>query len=80
MKKKTPRSGKGAPRRRDPNRYPKGWNRKRVQAVVEYYENQSDDEAITEMEAAFRDEETAMIQVPIKLVPQVRKLLAKRAG
>jgi hypothetical protein len=64
----------------DPNRYPKGWNRKRVQALADYYDNQSDEEAIAELEAAFDDKESAMIQVPLKLVPRVRKLLAKRAG
>ena len=78
--KKTPDKRRKAPPRRDPNRYPKGWNRKRVQALVEYYDNQSDDEAIAELDAAFDDPQTAMIQVPLKLVPQVQKLLAKRAG
>lgn len=78
--KKRPDQSRKAPSRRDPNRYPKGWNRKRVQALVEYYDNQSDDEAIAELDAAFKDPQTAMIQVPLKLVPQVQKLLAKRAG
>jgi hypothetical protein len=66
--------------RSDPNRYPKGWDRRRVQALVDYYANQSDDEAIAELEAAFRDGQSAMIQVPLALVPKVQKLLAKRAG
>ena len=79
MKKKSEKQKKAASRP-DPNHYPKGWNRKRVQALVDYYDNQSDAEAIAEIEAAFEDEETAMIQVPLKLVPAVRKLLAKRAG
>jgi len=65
---------------RDPNRYPRGLNRKKVQAIVDYYENQTDEEAIAEAEAAYRNPHTAMMQIPIRLVPQVRKLLAKRAG
>jgi hypothetical protein len=65
---------------KDPNRYPKGWNRQRVQAVLAHYENQTDDQAVAEDEAAWRDSAYAMIQVPIDLVPAVRKLLAKRAG
>jgi hypothetical protein len=64
----------------DPNRYPKGWDRKRVQALAAYYDNQSDQDAIAEFNAAFDDERSAMIQVPLELVPKVQKLLAKRAG
>lgn len=40
--------------RKDPNRYPKGWNRARVQVLIEHYENQTDDQAIAEDDAAFR--------------------------
>jgi hypothetical protein len=40
--------------RKDPNRYPKGWNRARVQALLDHYENQTDDEAVAEDDAAIR--------------------------
>ena len=60
--------------------YPKGWNQKRADEIAQYYDNQSDEEAIAEAEAAYRAKAFAMIQVPIKLVPEVQKLLAKRAG
>jgi hypothetical protein len=63
----------------DPNRYPKGWNRKRVQGLIHYYENQTDDAAIAEAEAAYRAVTSTMIQVPVRLVSRVRKLLATRA-
>lgn len=66
--------------RSDPSPYPKGWNRKRVETLVDYYDNQSDEEAIAEAEAAYKDRHSAMIQIPIRLVPRVRKLLARRAG
>jgi hypothetical protein len=79
MKKKITSRKKPAARR-DPNRYPKGWNRERVQALINYYDNQSDEEAIGELEAAFGGPGTAMIQVLLKLVPRVQKLLAKLAG
>jgi hypothetical protein len=65
---------------RDPNRYPRGLNRKKVQDIIDYYENQTDDEAIAEAEAAYRNPQTTMMQIPVQLVPQVRKILAKRAG
>jgi hypothetical protein len=68
------------PSRRDPNRYPRGLNRKKVQEIVDYYENQTDEQAIAEAEAAYRDKTTTMMQIPKDLVPKVRSLIAKRAG
>ena len=79
MKKKTTRLRKSTARP-DPSPYPKGWNPKRVQALIDYYEDQSDDEAIAEVEAAYKDRRSAMVRVPIELVPKVQKLLARRAG
>ena len=35
------------------NRFPPGWDEKRVRDVIEYYERQTEDEAIAEDEAAF---------------------------
>jgi hypothetical protein len=69
-----------AEKRKDPNRYPKGLNRKKVQAIIAHYENQTDDEAIAEDEAAYNDPSFRMMQVPNELVPKVRRLIAKRAG
>ena len=66
-------------KKKDPNRYPKGWNRKKVRELLEYYENQSDEGAIAEAEAAYRKRKTTLIEVPVKLLPQVRRILAKSA-
>jgi hypothetical protein len=63
----------------DPSPYPRGWNRRRVQALIDYYEKQTDAQAIAEAEAAYASTTTTMIQVPVKLVPSVQRLLA-RAG
>lgn len=65
---------------RDPNRYPKGLNRKKVQALVNHYENQTDEEAIVEDEAAYNNPAFTMMQVPKALVPQVQRLISRRAG
>jgi hypothetical protein len=65
--------------KKDPNRYPKGWNRKKVQEVLAYYEKQTDSQAIAEAEAAYRKRSTALIEVPIKLLPQVRRILSRSA-
>lgn len=69
-----------ASRKKDPNKYPRGWNRKRVEAVIAHYENQTEHEAVAEDEAAYRAIETTMMQVPVELVPAVQKLIARRAS
>ncbi len=66
--------------KKDPNRYPKGWDAKRVQAVIDHYENQTDDEAIAEDEAAYRSCAVTMMAIPVELVPKVSKLIARRAS
>jgi hypothetical protein len=64
----------------DPSPYPKGWNRKRVESIIDHYENQTDDEAIAEAEAAYKAVKTTMMQVPVELVPRFRRLIAKHAS
>jgi hypothetical protein len=61
----------------DPNRYPKGWDPKRVEAVISHYENQTGEQATSEDEAAYRSTTSTMIQVPLPLVPKVEKLIAR---
>ncbi len=62
--------------KKDPNKYPRGWNAARVKRVAEYYERQTDDEAAAEIEAAFGKGGT-MMRVPRALVPVVRVLIQK---
>ena len=31
--------------KKDPNKYPRGWNRKKVEYLIRHYENQTDEEA-----------------------------------
>ena len=66
--------------KRDSNRYPKGLNRKKVQALINYYENQTDEEAIAEAEAAYKNPAFTMMAIPVELVPKVQRLISKRAG
>jgi hypothetical protein len=56
-------------------KYPRGWNEARVRRVLEYYESQSDEEAAAEIETAFA---STTMEVPVALVPEVRRLIAKR--
>lgn len=57
--------------------FPPGWDAQRVQQLLAHYENQSEDEAVAEDEAAFEHEGTSMVEVPTRLLPAVRELLAK---
>jgi hypothetical protein len=75
MKKRKPAS-----KRKDPNRYPKGWTARSIQDLIDHYENQSEDDAVAEDEAAYRSTVMTMMAVPVELVPAVQKLIAKRAG
>jgi len=56
-------------------KYPRGWNRARVQQVVEYYESQTDEQVAAEIEAGLK---STTMEVPRALVPAVRELIAKR--
>jgi len=60
-------------------RFPKGWDEARVKSVLAHYEDQIEDEALAEDEAAWEDRSATFIEVPTKLLPRVRELLAKSA-
>lgn len=62
------------------NRFPVGWNARKVCKVIAHYEAQSEDEAVAEDEAAIEDRGQTLIEIPRKLVPKVRELLAKHAA
>lgn len=63
------------PRKKDPNRYPPGWNRERVEALIARHETQTAEEEAAEIEAAFQAKE-CVFSVPQELVPAVQELLA----
>ena len=60
------------------SRFPPGWNESRVRRVLAHYEGRSDSETVADDEAAYRSTATTVMKVPVKLVPAVRALLAKR--
>jgi hypothetical protein len=62
------------------NKLPEGWTECRARRVLKHYEAQSDEDAVAEDEAAYRDRKQSLIAVPVKLVPAVRKLIMRRAG
>jgi hypothetical protein len=57
--------------------YPRGWDEKRVQKVLDYYENQTEDEAVAEDEAAYQAKGQTVMIVPTELVPAIRLLLGQ---
>ena len=58
------------------NTYPKGWNEKKIKALVEHYERQTEDDEVAEDERAFNDPGQTVMLVPHELVPAVNRLLA----
>jgi hypothetical protein len=62
------------------NKFPKGWNEKKVRGLIKHYETQTEAEAVAEDEAAYHSARITMMAVPTKLVPQVQRLITKAAG
>lgn len=60
------------------NKFPKGWDEKRVRRVLAHYEEQTEDEAVAEDEAAFEDRAQTLMEVPKQLVPAIRELIARQ--
>jgi vacuolar-type H+-ATPase subunit F/Vma7 len=58
-------------------RFPPGWDADRVKALADYYDNQTDDEAIAEAEAALEEQGQTLVMVPTELMPAIRELIAK---
>lgn len=56
--------------------FPPGWDSKRVTRVLAHYESQSEEEAVAEDEAAFEALGQTVMEVPTRLVPAVRELIA----
>ena len=59
------------------NQFPPGWDEARVRRVIDFYDNQSDEEAIAEAEAALETEGQTLVMVPTELMPTIRALIAK---
>lgn len=62
------------------SKFPTGWSEERVRRVLEYYESQTEFEAVAEDEAAYEDSSQTFMEVPKNLVPEVRKLIAEHSS
>ena len=59
------------------SKFPLGWDEERVRRVLEHYEAQTDEEAVAEDEGTLEDTSQTIMEIPNKLVPMVRELIAK---
>ena len=58
-------------------KFPPGWDKKRVRRVLDHYERQSEEEAVAEDEAAYEQVDQSMVEIPCELVSKVRDLIAQ---
>ncbi len=59
-----------------PNKFPPGWNEKRVQNVIAYYDQQTEDGA----EAALQNKHSTLMAIPTELMPAVLELIDKHVA
>jgi hypothetical protein len=63
--------------RKDPNVYPPGWNYQKAMKIAEYYDNKKDT-VILDDDAEQTEAGLIWMEVPQELVPEIRKLIARR--
>ena len=74
------RAAASKPPRRKKQVFPRGWNKKKVREVIDYYDSQTEDEELAEYEAAMKVEGLTVMLVPSELVPEIRQLIGRRRG
>ena len=57
--------------------FPPGWDEERVRRVLEHYETQTEAETVAEDEGTWEEPGQTVMEIPRKLVPLVRELIAK---
>ena len=62
------------------NRFPKGWDEKKVRTLMKLYATQSESDAVAEDEAGYHNANITMMAGPTKLVPRVQRMISKQAG
>ena len=60
-----------------PPGFPKGWDERRVSELLAHYETQSEEEAVVEDDAISLDPGQTVMEIPSRLVPAVRELIAR---
>ncbi|MGD0139611.1 MAG: hypothetical protein ABSD28_12090 [Tepidisphaeraceae bacterium] len=62
---------------KDPNVYPPGWNRQRVERIIDYYDRRKD-QVVLRRSGVSPAKEMVWMEIPEGLVPKVQKLIAGR--
>lgn len=57
------------------SRLPEGWDEERVEKIIAYYDNQTEEEEEAEIEEALRNH--SVVFVPLPLVPAVEAIIAE---
>jgi hypothetical protein len=57
--------------------FPPGWDEERVRRVLAHYEAQTEEEAITEDERAFKGKGRTVVEIPVELMPVIREIIAQ---
>ncbi|MBI1765942.1 MAG: hypothetical protein HYR56_31440 [Acidobacteria bacterium] len=60
------------------SKFPIGWDEEKVRGVLDYYEAQTEDEAVAEDEVSFENPSPTLMEVPVELVSVIREMIAKR--
>ncbi len=55
---------------------PEGWDEKKIQSVINHYENQTEEEEVLEDEEVSAGTNQTFIGVPHELVSKIRELIA----
>ena len=59
------------------NQFPIGWSEEKVRRVLDYYEHQTEEDALIEDEAAIDSSDETVMNIPHELVSKVRELIAR---
>jgi hypothetical protein len=59
---------------------PRGWDDDKLRKGAANYKNQTEYEAVADDEAGFKKDDQTVMVVPTRLVPEIRRLLARRKG
>jgi hypothetical protein len=63
-------------KRKDPNVYPPGLDARKVAEIIKYYEARQDIDLSSDPEHRIVGQPTAWVEVPIALIPKVKRLIA----
>ena len=77
MKKMSTKSKRRKAGNRTKQKFPPGWNERKVRAVIKHYDQLSDEQLAREIESAPEVTDKTLMSIPAELVPAVQKLIAR---